>query len=109
MGKKDYIEEMKRNQLTRALRVDKFTIAALEATLLEYLTGDARQNIPALSMMTMDEGDLQQRAERFQARLQEELRDEVLIQSIETVKVEDQVGGGAPYPGVTGICRRDLS
>ena len=103
VGKKDYIEEMKRNQLTRALRVDKFTIAALEATLLEYLTGDARQNIPALSMMTMDEGDLQQRAERFQARLQEELRDEVLIQSIETVKVEDQVGGGAyPTQGLPG-------
>ena len=103
VGKKEYIEAMKRNQLTRALRVDKLTIAALEATLLEYLTGDACQNIPALSMITMDEFVLRQRAQRLRDQLQEELRDEALIQSIEPVQVEDQVGGGAyPTQGLPG-------
>ena len=39
VGKKEYIDEMKRNPLTRAFRIDKFTISALEATLSIYLEG----------------------------------------------------------------------
>ena len=37
IGKKKYIDMMKKNQLTRALRIDKFTAAALEMVLMEYL------------------------------------------------------------------------
>ena len=38
IGKKKYIDQMKKNQLTRALRIDKFTAAALELVLQEYLS-----------------------------------------------------------------------
>ena len=38
IGKKKYIDKMKKNQLTRALRIDKFTATALELVLQEYLS-----------------------------------------------------------------------
>ena len=41
-GRKIYIEAMKNNQLTRAMRIDKLTMAALEATLRTYLEGNGR-------------------------------------------------------------------
>ena len=47
IGKKKYIDQMKKNQLTRALRIDKFTAAALELVLQEYLSEEkAIQNLP---------------------------------------------------------------
>ena len=53
VGKKKYIDKMKKNQLTRALRVDKLTISALEATLRLYLDEEkAIKNIPTLKMLT---------------------------------------------------------
>ena len=68
-----------------------------------------RQNIPALSMITMDEFVLRQRAQRLRDQLQEELWDEALIQSIEPVQVEIKWAVGRIPPRVTGICRRNLS
>ena len=51
VGKKKYIEKMKKNQLTRALRVDKMTIATLEASLRLYLDEErAIREIPTLRM-----------------------------------------------------------
>lgn len=53
IGKKKYIDMMKKNQLTRALRIDKFTATALELVLQEYLSEEnAIQNIPVLKMIT---------------------------------------------------------
>ena len=53
VGKKEYIDKMKKNQLTRALRVDKLTICALEATLRMYLDEEkAIKEIPTLRMLT---------------------------------------------------------
>ena len=49
IGKKKYIDQMKKNQLTRALRIDKFTATALELVLQEYLSEEtAVRNIPVL-------------------------------------------------------------
>ena len=46
IGKKKYIDKMKKNQLTRALRIDKFTAATLELVLQEYLSEEkAIQNL----------------------------------------------------------------
>ncbi len=66
VGKKKFIEKIKRNQLTRALRVDKFTLAALEITLKHYLNEkEAIEKIPTLHMMTLSSEKIKKRAERF--------------------------------------------
>jgi len=97
VGKQKYITAMKKNQLTRALRVDKLNIAALEGTLLEYLSGDPLQAIPVLKMLTAAGNDLLARAEKLRAALKENLELSGTIQSITVVETEDMVGGGA-YP-----------
>jgi L-seryl-tRNA(Ser) seleniumtransferase len=66
LGSAEYIERMRRNPLCRALRVDKLTIAALEATLRLYLDpAAARREIPVLRMITLPRGDIAQRADAF--------------------------------------------
>ncbi|MGG7076478.1 L-seryl-tRNA(Sec) selenium transferase [Clostridium sardiniense] len=57
VGKKLWIEKIKKNQLNRALRVDKFTLAALEGTLKEYVKG-CSFNIPTINMLTMPLKDI---------------------------------------------------
>lgn len=70
VGKKVYIDKLKKNPLTRALRVDKFTLAALEATLLEYLKEETViENIPTLSMITESLDSLKIRADKFIEKL----------------------------------------
>lgn len=64
VGKKEYIERMKRHQLTRALRVDKLTIAALEGTLRQYFDEEqAIANIPTLQMLAVSDDVLKAKAE----------------------------------------------
>ena len=92
VGKKKYIEEMKKNQLTRALRVDKMTIAALEATLKLYLDEKtALKEIPTLRMISISEEELREKAEKFT----EIIKKSDFISEI----IEDraEVGGGS-YP-----------
>lgn len=96
VGGADYIGAMKRNQLTRALRVDKMTIAALEGTLLEYLCGDPLHNIPVLRMLTAEPTELAERAESLQRALQEAFPEDWVVLA-RTIETEDMVGGGA-YP-----------
>jgi len=97
VGRKKYIEQMKRNQLTRALRVDKLTIAALEGTLLEYLCGDPRQGIPVIKMLTMHPEQLREKAERLKEKLEQNLSEQGKLEKLEVVALDDMVGGGA-YP-----------
>lgn len=63
IGKKTYIDAMKRNPLTRALRVDKMTLAALEVTIRQYLEGDPWKLIPTLRMLSMPKEELMRRGE----------------------------------------------
>ena len=63
VGKKEYIDKMKKNQLTRALRVDKLTICALEATLRMYLDEEkAIKEIPTLRMLTYKISELEEKS-----------------------------------------------
>ncbi|WP_432664257.1 L-seryl-tRNA(Sec) selenium transferase [Wukongibacter baidiensis] len=92
VGKKKYIEKMKRNQLTRALRVDKMTFAALEATLRLYLDEKlAMENIPTLNMLTIDVETIKNKAEILFDKLVENANtiDVTLVEGV------SQVGGGA--------------
>ncbi|MCQ2507917.1 MAG: L-seryl-tRNA(Sec) selenium transferase [Dorea sp.] len=74
IGKKKYIDRMKKNQLTRALRIDKFTAAALELVLTEYLCEEkAVENIPVLRMIRESLEDVGARAERLKVALCEKL------------------------------------
>ena len=69
-GKKEYIDKMKRHPLARVLRIDKFTSAALESVLLEYLDPQkAVENIPALRMLTRPAESVRSSAEKLAERL----------------------------------------
>ena len=92
IGKKEYIEKIKKNQLTRALRVDKLTICALEATLRMYLDENkAVKEIPTLRMLTYSMCDLEAKANNLYSKIIEKNIDAI-------VSIEDglsQVGGGS--------------
>ena len=101
LGRKKYIDEMKKNPLTRALRVDKMTLAALEATLRLYLDKDkAQKEIPVLALLSATQESLLEKAECFTGLLGKN-------QLIASAIVEDfgQVGGGSmPNQMIPSIC-----
>lgn len=92
VGKKKYIDMMKKNQLTRALRIDKFTAATLELVLQEYLSEEkAVQNIPVLRMLSEPLSEVEKRA-RTLARM---MRGAGLPAKISVSPCESQIGGGS--------------
>lgn len=92
VGKKEYIDKMKKNQLTRALRIDKFTAAALEMVLLEYLNPKTvAKNIPVLSMISESAEDVKKRA----ISLKKSLEKSNISANLEVVSCESQIGGGS--------------
>ena len=92
VGKKKYIDMMKKNQLTRALRIDKFTAAALELVLQEYLSEEqAVQHIPVLHMITEPLDEVARRA-RSLART---IRSTDIPAKVDVVSCESQIGGGS--------------
>ena len=92
VGKKKYIEKMKKNQLTRALRVDKMTLASLEATLKLYLDEkDALEHIPTLHMISLSKERLFGKADVLKIKLSN------LDFDIRIEEDKAEVGGGS-YP-----------
>jgi L-seryl-tRNA(Ser) seleniumtransferase len=64
LGKKNYLDLIKSNPLTRALRLDKLTLAALEATLSQYLDKEqAIKDIPTLAMLAQPLSEIQRKAD----------------------------------------------
>lgn len=94
VGNKELIDRLKKNPLARALRLDKMTIAALEATLRLYLDeNDARALIPTLHMLSEPLADIDQQAQELCTYLKNSLNS-----SWVNVSVEDEIsraGGGA--------------
>lgn len=91
LGKKKYIDMMKKNPLARAFRVDKLTIAGLYATLFEYFDIEkAKNNIPILKMITYSKEELKNRA----SILYDKIKNVNNILKLSLVEVKDQIGGG---------------
>ncbi|WP_101772640.1 L-seryl-tRNA(Sec) selenium transferase [Peptostreptococcus faecalis] len=96
VGKKKYIERMKKNQLTRALRVDKITIAALEATLRFYLDEEnAVKNIPTLRMLTYTYEEVKEKANNLYNNVVNKLNEYKIEADINIEDTDGQVGGGS--------------
>lgn len=93
VGKRKWIDQMKKNPLTRAIRINKFTVAALEATLREYIDKDnVLKSIPTLRMLTEAPAAVKDRAEKLLALLKEKI---TYPAQIELAPGTSQVGGGS--------------
>jgi len=88
-GRADLVRRMRSNSLFRALRVDKLTYAALEATLLAYVKGD-HDSIPALRMIRASKQEISSRALALAAKLRG-----LADVDIEILDGESVIGGGA--------------
>ena len=71
VGRPQLVDRVRRHPLMRALRVDKLTYAALEATLAEYAAGRAVLSIPVQQMLAMTADDIRARADALAARVNE--------------------------------------
>ena len=89
VGKKEYIDMLKKHPLTRAMRVDKMTLAALEATLRCYDEQREFDAIPTLNMLGADADALRAKGEKLCQRLN------AIGAHAQCVPVRDQVGGGS--------------
>ena len=98
VGRRDIVAACRKNPLTRALRVDKMTLAALEAVLRLYR--DERQAIeaiPTLQMIALPAPVLERRAHQLAAAIRE-VRQSDLSLRVEVIPGFSQVGGGS-LPG----------
>ncbi|MEB3072216.1 L-seryl-tRNA(Sec) selenium transferase [Parvimonas sp. C2] len=91
VGKKEYIEKMKKNQLTRALRVDKFTLSALESVFSYYIDEEsAIAKIPTLNMLTAKVEKLYNKAQKLIECLGKSNEF-----SYEIIDIDSEVGAGS--------------
>jgi len=92
LGRREPIEAMRRNPLARALRVDKLTLAALDATLDLLLEPGRAAEIPMIAGLRTDDALLRERAEQLRRALEEILPPGF---SLALERSEGAVGGGS--------------
>ena len=92
VGRSEVVARLKKNPWNRALRIDKFTIAALEATLCAYEAGTALRTVPTLAMLTEPLAAVRRRARGVLRRLPAAVRERLAARIAED---RAQVGGGA--------------
>ena len=94
VGKKEVISRIKSNPLNRALRIDKFTLASLEAVLRNYYDLDqALTSVPTLRMLTQPVDLIKKRAKRLMRRIQANVTTPACSLSLRPTM--SRVGGGA--------------
>lgn len=104
VGRKKYIDKLKKNPLTRALRVDKYTISCLETVFREYYEpGKAVKNIPTLRMLTEPLDFIEKRVRFIKSNLETEMGQENIF--FDMVSSYSEVGGGAmPLQKIPTFC-----
>jgi len=90
-GRADLVARMRSNSLFRALRVDKLTYAALEATLLAYVKRD-HDAVPVLRMMRLSKDEIARRAETIVSSVASA---QLKRLKLELLDGESVIGGGA--------------
>ena len=92
VGKKKYIDLMKKNQIYRALRIDKLCLAALEATLWQYVREDY-ENIPVLNGLLANKDDILKKAKTLHGMLHD------IVGLSSCVGEHKAMSGGGALPG----------
>ena len=93
-GKSVFVEKMKKHPLARVVRIDKLSLASLEATLRLYLEPETvTENVPVLGMLCMGEDALYRKAEKLKS---------MIGSGAEVVREKSRAGGGT-LPGVDFI------
>jgi L-seryl-tRNA(Ser) seleniumtransferase len=91
VGKKLYVDKLKKHPLARALRIDKMRLAALAITLVHYLKGEALAKVPVWRMVSMPLDEVEKRALRWARELP----------GVATVVKGESMLGGGSLPGST--------
>ena len=94
VGQAQYVAPLKKHPLARALRIDKLDLAALSATLVHYLKGEATQKIPVWRMISLPLSEIERQAQTLAQQLQ------AAGYTVEVIEGHSTVGGGS-LPGET--------
>jgi L-seryl-tRNA(Ser) seleniumtransferase len=100
VGRTDLVEKVRKNPLLRAFRVDKLIYAALEATLIEYLSGQPR-SLPLFRMLSIPAEEVMRRCREISDQVNSALE-------IDVVPVESVVGGGTAPKATLPSCAISL-
>jgi L-seryl-tRNA(Ser) seleniumtransferase len=93
-GQEQYVAPLKKHPLARALRIDKLDLAALSATLIHYLKGEATEQIPVWRMISLPLDEIDRQAHEFAQQLQS------IGYKVEVIDGQSTIGGGS-LPGET--------
>jgi len=93
VGREKFIQKIQKNPLLRAMRIDKMTLASLEATFMQYLDEEkALKQIPTLRMLTEPADMIKRRAKKILSSLKKDIAGHA---KLEVVPDESQAGGGS--------------
>jgi L-seryl-tRNA(Ser) seleniumtransferase len=100
VGRRSFVDLARRNPFARALRADKLTLAALEATLTLYHDpGRAVREIPVLRMLTLSAAELRARAETLLRAIQSPAVQQPAVPSVAVLIPGSSAVGGGSFPG----------